>query len=159
MARLLYGGGLRLLECVRLRIKDVDFGQGLIYVLGKGEKYRTTVLPQNLHAELQTQVEAVKALHYKDLEEGFVEVYIPDALARKYPNVCKESGWQWLFPARQRSADPHSGRVMRHHVLESGLQKAVKQAVRKAGIDKKVSCITGIALPPKCWKTECISVP
>lgn len=142
MARLLYGGGLRLLECIRLRVKDVDFGQGLIFVLGKGEKYRTTVLPRNLQDELQDQVKAVKALHYQDLEEGFGEVYIPEALARKYPNACKESGWQWLFPARERSVDPRSGREMRHHVLESGLQKAVKQAVKKAGIDKKVGCHT-----------------
>jgi integron integrase len=143
MAKLLYGSGLRLLECIRLRVQDVDFGQGLIFVRGgKGGKDRTTLLPRNLQSALQTQIAAVKALHHQDLEEGFGEVYLPEALARKYPNAMRESGWQWVFPARERSLDPRSGREMRHHVLESGLQKAVKRAAAQAGIDKKTGCHT-----------------
>jgi integrase len=143
MAKLLYGGGLRLLECIRLRIQDVDFGQGLIFVRGgKGGKDRTTILPRNLHDELQAQIEAVKAIHHQDLEEGFGEVYIPEALIRKYPKAARETGWQWVFPARKRSLDPRSAKEMRHHVLESGLQKAVKRAAKQAGIDKKTGCHT-----------------
>ncbi|MBU1565357.1 MAG: integron integrase [Proteobacteria bacterium] len=143
MAKLLYGGGLRLMECIRLRIQDVDFGQGLIFIRGgKGGKDRTTILPKNVQDELQIQVQAVKALHHKDLEEGFGEVYIPEALARKYPNAGREIGWHWVFPARERSIDPRSDREMRHHVLESGLQKAVKRAAELVGIDKKVGCHT-----------------
>jgi integron integrase len=143
MARLLYGGGLRLLECIRLRIQDVDFGQNLIFVRGsKGGKDRTSILPRNLRAALQAHIEAVKALHHQDLEEGFGEVYIPEALARKYPQAARESGWHWVFPARARSLDPRSGREMRHHVLDSGWQKAVKRAVEQAGLDKKVGCHT-----------------
>lgn len=143
MAKLLYGGGLRLLECLRLRIQDVDFGQGLIFVRGgKGGKDWTTILPTGLQDELQKQVEAVRALHHKELEEGFGEVYIPEALAGEYPDAGRAIFWQWVFPARERSVDPRSGREMRHHVLESGLQKAVKRAVAQAGIDKKASCHT-----------------
>ncbi len=143
MARLLYGSGLRLLECIRLRIQDVDFGQHLIFVRGaKGGKDRTTLLPRNLGAALQAQIEAVKALHHQDLEEGCGDVYIPEALARKYPKAARETGWHWVFPARARALDPRSGREMRHHVLESGLQKAVKRAAQQAGIDKKVGCHT-----------------
>lgn len=143
MAKLLYGGGLRLMECIRLRVQDVDFGQGLIFVRGgKGGKDRTTILPKNLQEELQTHIQQVKVLHHKDFEEGFGEVYVPEALARKYPKAARESGWQWVFPAKERSLDPRSGREMRHHVLESGLQKAVKRAAELAGIDKKVGCHT-----------------
>ncbi len=143
MAKLLYGGGLRLMECIRLRIQDLDFGQGLIFVRGgKGGKDRTTILPKNLQDELQRQVQAVKVLHHQDFEEGFGEVYIPDALARKYPHAGRETGWQWVFPSRDRSFDPRSGIERRHHVLESGLQKAVKRAADQAGIDKKVGCHT-----------------
>jgi integron integrase len=141
--RLLYGGGLRLLECIRLRIQDVDFGRNRIFVRGgKGGQDRTTLLPRNLREALQAQIEAVKALHHQDLEEGFGEVYIPEALARTYPKAARETGWQWVFPARARALDPRSGREMRHHVLESGLQKAVKRAAAQAGFDKKVGCHT-----------------
>jgi integrase len=91
---------------------------------------------------LQAHIQAVKALHHKDLEEGFGAVYIPEALARKYPKALRETGWQWVFPARARTLDPRSGREMRHHVLESGLPKAVKRAATQAGLDKKVSCHT-----------------
>jgi integron integrase len=143
MAKLIYGSGMRLMECIRLRVQDIDFGQNLIFIRGgKGGKDRTTILPQNLHDELQSQINAVKSLHHKDLEEGFGEVYIPEALARKYRNASKETGWQWVFPAKERSRDPRSGKEMRHHVLESVLQKAVKRATQKAGIDKRVGCHT-----------------
>jgi integron integrase len=143
MAKLLYGSGLRLLECIRLRVQDVDFGQGLIFVRGgKGGKDRTTILSKGVADELRRQIEAVRVFHHRELEEGFGEAYIPDALARKYPNAAREIGWQWVFPAKERSVDPRSGRVMRHHVIESGLQKAVKRAVVQAGIDKKASCLT-----------------
>lgn len=143
MAKLIYGSGMRLMECLRLRVQDIDFGQNLIFVRGgKGGKDRTTILPKNLRDEMLRQVAAVKALHHNDLEEGFGEVYIPEALARKYTKASRETGWQWVFPAKLRSTDPRSGKEMRHHVLESALQKAVKRAAEKAGIDKKVGCHT-----------------
>jgi integron integrase len=143
MAKLLYGSGLRLMECIRLRVQDVDFGQNLLFIRGgKGGKDRTTMLPQNLRDELQSQINAVKSLHHKDLEAGCGEVYIPEALARKYPNASRETGWQYVFPAKLLSRDPRSGKEMRHHVLESGLQKAVKLAAQKARIDKRVGCHT-----------------
>jgi integron integrase len=143
MAKLLYGGGLRLLECIRLRVQDIDFGQNLIFIRGgKGGKDRTTILPKDLMEVLQSQVKAVKTLHIRDLEEGFGEVYLPEALAQKYPNASRQALWQWVFPARERSKDPRSGREMRHHVLESGLQKAVTRSAQLAGIDKKTSCHT-----------------
>jgi integron integrase len=120
MAKLIYGSGMRLMECIRLRVQDVDFGQNLIFVRGgKGGKDRTTVLPKNLRDEMLKQVAAVKTLHHKDLEEGFGDVYIPEALARKYPKASRATGWQWVFPAKLRSIDPRSGKEMRHHVLES----------------------------------------
>jgi integron integrase len=143
MAKLLYGSGLRLMECLRLRVQDNDFGQNLIFVRGgKGGKDRTTVLPKNLHDEMVRQISAVKSLHQRELAEGFGEVYIPEALARKYPKASMETGWQWVFPAKLRSLDPRSGKEMRHHVLESVLQKAVKRAALKAEIDKRVGCHT-----------------
>jgi integron integrase len=143
MAKLLYGSGLRLMECIRLRVQDVDFGQNLIFIRGgKGGKDRTTMLPQNLRDALQSQINAVKSLHVRDLEAGFGEVYIPEALARKYRNASRETGWQWVFPAKLRSCDPRSGKEMRHHVLESALQKAVKRAAQQVKIDKRVGCHT-----------------
>lgn len=143
MAKLLYGSGLRLTECLRLRIQDVDFGQNQLYVrAGKGDKDRIGLLPQELMDELACHIERVKVLHQQDLAEGFGAVYLPDALERKYPSAAKELGWQYVFPARNRSSDPRSGEVRRHHVSESGLQKAVKTAVRKSGITKRASCHT-----------------
>jgi integrase len=143
MAKLLYGGGLRLLECIRLRIQDVDFGQNLIFVRGgKGGKDRTTILPRNLREALPAHIEVVRALHHQDLEAGCGEVYIPEALARQDPKAARETGWHWVFPARTRSLAPRSGREMRHHGLESGLQKAVKRAAAQAGIDTQVGCHT-----------------
>jgi site-specific recombinase XerD len=143
MARLLYGGGLRLLECIRLRVQDVDFGHNRIVVRGgKGGQDRTTLLPRNLRDALQAPIAAVKALHHQDLDEGCGAVSLPEALARKYPQAAPEPGWQWVFPARARALAPRSGREMRHHGRESGLQKAVPRAAAPAGLDKKVGCQT-----------------
>lgn len=143
MAQLTYGCGLRLMECIRLRIQDVDFGQGRVFIRGgKGGKDRTVVLPEAVRPLLADHIERVAALHETDLREGFGEVYIPEALARKYPNACRETGWQYVFPSKKRSVDPRSGKTMRHHVLESGFQKAVKEAVRKAGILKRATVHT-----------------
>ncbi len=143
MARLIYASGMRLMECIRLRIQDVDFGQGKIFVrAGKGGKDRTTYLPQLLREELHQHIERVKELHRRDLQEGFGEVYLPNALAKKYKNAAWETPWQYVFPGRSRSIDPRSGKERRHHVLESGLQKAVKRAVQKAGIDKRATVHT-----------------
>jgi len=143
MASLLYGSGLRLMECVRLRVKDVDFAQLQIVVReGKGDKDRITVLPASLVQPLEKQLERAKALHEMDVSEGFGRVHLPYALARKYPNADWEWGWQYVFPARQRSLDPRMGREQRHHVAETALQKAVRSAVRSAGIAKPGSCHT-----------------
>ncbi len=143
MAKLIYGSGMRLMECIRLRVQDIDFGQNLIFVRGgKGGKDRTTVLPKNLRDAMLKQIAAVKTLHHKDLEEGFGDVYIPEALARKYPKASRATGWQWVFPAKLRSIDPRSGKEMRHHVLESVLQKSVKRAAEQAEINKRVGCHT-----------------
>jgi len=142
MAKLLYGSGLRLMECVRLRIKDVDFDRKRIHVLGKGDKWRSTILADPIIPELQSHIKHVKAMHHSDLEEGFGEVYIPAALARKYKNAAMETQWQYVFPSKKRSIDPRSGHERRHHVIESGLQKAVKRAAHRAGIDKRVTCHT-----------------
>jgi integron integrase len=143
MAKLLYGGGLRLMECIRLRIKDVDFGQGRIFIChSKGGKDRSVMLPETLRLDLKAHIEDVVALHEEDVRNGFGAVYIPPALARKYPNASKETGWQYVFPAKKLSPDPRSGKTRRHHVLESGLQKAVKTALNRANIYKKGGCHT-----------------
>src|SRR5919197_4449813 len=143
MASLLYGSGLRLMECVRLRVKDVDFAQLQIVVReGKGDTDRVTMLPPSLVQPLQRPLERGKALHEADVREGFGRVYLPYALARKYPNAEREWAWQYVFPARQRSLDPRTGREQRHHIAETALQKAVRAAVRAAGIEKPGSCHT-----------------
>ncbi|MBU2621698.1 MAG: integron integrase [Proteobacteria bacterium] len=143
MAKLLYGCGLRLMECVRLRIQDVDIERNLIYVrAAKGNKDRTVNLPANIKDEIRHHVSRVRELHNKDLAEGFGEVYIPEALSRKYPNAKMEFRWQYVFPSKKISVDTRSGVARRHHVLESGLQKAVKTAVDRAGLTKRVSCHT-----------------
>ena len=140
MAKLLYGSGLRLMECLRLRVKDVDFTMRTITVRdGKGGQDRVTILPDSLIPPLQEHLQAVKALHNQDLAQGYGAVYLPDALERKYPNTNKEWGWQYLFPATRLSVDPRSGAVRRHHLDESGLQKAIRQAAQRAGISKPVS--------------------
>jgi integron integrase len=143
MTSLLYGSGLRLMECVRLRVKDLDLSRLQITVRdGKGGKDRVTVLPASLVEPLQRQLERAKALHALDLREGFGRVHLPYALARKYPSAGREWCWQYVFPARHRSIDPRSGREQRHHVAETALQKAVKRAVREAGVAKPGSCHT-----------------
>ena len=140
MAQLLYGSGLRLMECVRLRVKDLDFGhQHIIVRDGKGYKDRATMLPGKLVPTLQAHLEIVKAIHKKDLLEGFGSVYLPDALERKYPNASREWVWQFIFPANNHSKDPRSDVKRRHHLHESGLQKAVKNATRLSGIEKRVT--------------------
>ena len=103
MAKLLYGAGLRLMECIRLRIQDIDFGQNILYVRGgKGGKDRTSILPQNIREELRLHIEKVTNLHHRDLEEGYGEVYLPEALSRKYPNAARETRWQYIFPSKKR---------------------------------------------------------
>lgn len=143
MAKILYGCGLRLMECLRLRVKDIDLDRNFLYVYqGKGNKDRHTIIPQTLKQELQNQVQKVEIMHRRDVKEGYGEVYIPDALGRKYRGAKKEFGWQYLFPAQKISQDPRSEVKRRHHRLPSGLQKAVKTAVRKSGINKSISCHT-----------------
>lgn len=141
MANLLYGAGLRLMECVRLRVKDFDFEYRQITVRdGKGQKDRLTMLPDVLIEPLQTHLADVKILHEQDLREGFGNVYLPFALERKYPNAGREWGWQYVFPASQRSVDPRSRIERRHHLDEQTLQRAFKKAVRAASITKPASC-------------------
>ena len=143
MAELLYDSGLRLLECLRLRVKDIDFGYGRIVVRdGKGAKDRVTMLPGQLRAPLKAHLAHAKAVHERDLQLGFGSVHLPDALERKYPNAHRAWMWQYVFPAAKRSVDPVSGRTQRQHVLEKLLQDAVKNAVLMAGITKPASCHT-----------------
>ena len=141
MANLLYGCGMRLMECVRLRILDVDFGYQQILVRNtKGKKDRVVPIPNKLMTILEAQVEKVKTLHSEDIEQGFGNVYLPDALARKYPRAESEFRWQYLFPSSKISTDPRSGVSRRHHVHENGLQKHIKKAGEHSGITKKVNC-------------------
>jgi integron integrase len=143
MASLLYGAGLRLMECVRLRVQDVDFVRREITVRqGKGGKDRRTMLPASSAEALQEQMAEARRVHKRDLEAGFGAVWLPDALARKYPGAAREWAWQYVFPASARSTDPRSGVTGRHHLDETVLQRAVKQAVRRAGIDKPATCHT-----------------
>jgi len=143
MLQLLYGSGLRLMEVARLRVKDIDFGSNLIFVrASKGDKDRTTILPQRVKDGLKVQLDEVKKLHDKDLAAGHGEVYLPDALERKYPHAAKEWGWQYVFPSSRLSVDPRSGKVRRHHISEKTIQNAVKEAVKKAGIVKHASVHT-----------------
>ena len=143
MASLLYGAGLRLLECLRLRVKDVDFaGHQLFIRAAKGNKDRSTLLPSIIEGPLQKHLRVVRGLHQQDLENGFGSVYLPDALKRKYPRADREWGWQWVFPAHRISIDPRSGEQRRHHLHESVLQRAIKEAVRKIDLSKPASCHT-----------------
>lgn len=140
MAQILYGSGLRLMECLRLRVKDVDFEYKTLTVRdGKGEKDRVTPLPDSIIPDLRRQIERVRLLHEEDLSAGFGEVYLPTALENKYPNASRELAWQYLFPSPKRSLDPRSGRERRHHMDESGLQRTIKESTQKAGIQKRVS--------------------
>jgi integron integrase len=141
MGSLLYGSGLRLMECLRLRVKDIDVSYHQITVRdGKGAQNRVTMLPLSLKEPLQAYLSTVQQLHQRDLEDGFGSVYLPDALARKYPNASYEWAWQYIFPAAKRSRDPRTGIIRRHHVMPLVLQRAVKAAVRQAGIAKAASC-------------------
>ena len=141
MAKLLYGCGMRLMECVRLRIQDIDFGyQHIIVRNAKGNKDRVVPLPQSLEEKLKDQIEIAKQLHIDDLNNGFGEVYLPTALARKYPNAAKEISWQYVFPSLGISKDPRSNKYRRHHVHENGLQKVIKKAAAGAMINKKINC-------------------
>lgn len=143
VAGLLYGGGLRLLEALRLRVKDVDFAANLLIVReGKGSKDRRTILPASLAAPLQAQIQLVRKIHAEDLSGGAGHVWLPDALARKYPGAARELAWQYLFPASRISVDPRSGVLRRHHLDESAVQRAMRDAVRRAGIHKKAGCHT-----------------
>ena len=140
LAGLMYGSGLRSLEVIRLRIHDIDFSNNQIYIRDpKGGKDRTTIFPEVLHQPIRNQIEKVKQLHDKDLDEGFGEVYLPTALERKYCKANISFGWQYLFPSKVRSTDPRSGKVRRHHIDKSVLQKAVSAAKKKANIIKRAS--------------------
>ena len=141
MVSLLYGSGLRLMECLRLRVKDVDFSYHQILVRdGKGQKDRVTMLPRKLCEPLQTHLVRVKTLHDRDVSQGFGEVHLPYALKRKYPKAGFEWGWQYVFPAAKRSTDPDDGVVRRHHVDDKVLPRAVKEAARRCASAKPVSC-------------------
>lgn len=143
MGETCYGGGLRLMECARLRIKDVDFGSGLLIVReGKGDKDRTTCLPESLAQTLGARIERLKRLWMQDRGANLPGVELPHLLERKYPNAGKEFGWQWVYPARNLSTDPRTGIVRRHHIHESTLQKAIKPATFAAGIHKPVKVHT-----------------
>ena len=143
MARLLYGTGMRLLEMLRLRVKDVDFARKQIVVrAGKGGKDRLTVLPAKLAAPLEQQLAAVKKLHEIDLVDGYGAVALPGGLARKYPHAGREWGWQWVFPSANRSTDEATGLPGRHHASETGLQHKLREALRRTTITKPASCHT-----------------
>jgi integron integrase len=140
MAQILYGSGLRLMECLRLRVKDIDFNNHQIVVRdGKGADDRVTTLPATLIPGLREQIQRVRTLHQQDLADGFGTVYLPFALARKYPHANREFAWQYLFPANDLSIDPQTGIQQRHHLHETSLQKAVKSAAKLAYIDKLVT--------------------
>jgi integron integrase len=143
VAKLLYGSGLRIMEAVRLRVKDIDFPMKQLTVrAGKGDKDRFTTFPATLTPLLQNHLARVKTLHQQDLAQGHGEVYLPRALARKYPHTAREWGWQYVFPARNLSVDPRAGVTRRHHVDPSVINKTIKVAVRRAGLTKTISAHT-----------------
>ena len=140
MAKMLYGSGLRGIECVRLRVKDIDFGLNQILVRdAKGNKDRITVFPDDIKTTLREHLKYVMKLHEKDLSDGYGSVFLPNALARKYKNAAKEWGWQYLFPSKTISVDPRSGEKRRHHMHLSSLHRAIKKASNMAGINKPIS--------------------
>jgi len=143
VVKLLYGSGLRISEALRLRVQDIDYELKQLTVRsGKGAKDRVTLFPSSAIPLFQNHLSRVKVIHEQDLEQGHGEVYMPYALARKYPNAAKEWKWQYVFPARNLSTDPRSGKIQRHHVDPSVINKAIKLAVRKAGLTKHVSAHT-----------------
>lgn len=143
LAGLMYGSGLRVTETVRLRIKDIDFNRETITVRsGKGDKDRQTLLPAPLIGELRGACRKTEMLHRMDLEQGHGEVYMPTALARKYPHAARSLPWQYVFPADRLSTDPRSGRTGRHHLGKQSVQRAIKKAIQESGIVKKASCHT-----------------
>ena len=143
MAHLLYGSRLRLLECLRLRVEDIDFGYRQITVReSKGLRERVTLLPERLCRPLQAHLARIKELHRQDLGRGGGAVYLPSALHRKYRGAARQWAWQYVFPASNLSLDPRSGERRRHHICEKNLQNAVKEAIRAAGLAKAASCHT-----------------
>lgn len=143
MVSLLYGAGLRLMECLCLRVQDLDFSRNEILVRdGKGAKDRMTMLPESVKQPLRDHLKRVKAIHERDFAEGWGAVLLPDALHRKYPSASREWRWQWVFPQENRWANTKTGQQGRHHVHESIVQKAVVQAVREAGLTKRATCHT-----------------
>jgi len=153
MASLLYGSGLRLMECVRLRVKDIDFQYRQLLVRdGKGQKDRVTMLPSRVIEPLKQHLARVKTIHKEDLDANLGAVYLPFALEKKYPTAAIEWGWQNVFPSSKISIDPRSGKERRHHIDETILQKAVKAAIRQAGIAKQGSCHS-LRLQRICFRT------
>jgi len=143
IVRVLYGTGMRKMECLRLRVQDIDFDYRQIVVRsGKGDKDRVTVIPDVLVEQLLKQLEKARAIHNHDLEQGYGEAALPFALARKYPNAGKEWRWQYVFPATHRSVDPYSGLIRRHHWFETNVSRAIREATRRLGINKRVSVHT-----------------
>lgn len=143
VASLLYGAGLRLMDALRLRVKDIDFERNEITIReGKGDKDRVTMLPQSIKAQLQDHLNRVRVIHDSDLRTGHGEVHLPNALERKYPSAAKAWIWQYTFPARGLSVDPRSGKQRRHHISPEQVQRAVKNAIKLAGIGKQGSCHT-----------------
>lgn len=143
IASMMYGAGLRLMECLRLRVQDIDFSRGEILVRnGKGAKDRITMLPRTLKAPLQEHLRRIKAIHERDKAEGWGRVLLPDALEKKYPNAPVDWCWQWVFPQEKRWRHPTTKEQGRHHIDESLVQRAVKEAVVKAGLTKRASCHT-----------------
>ena len=141
--RLIYGSGLRLMELARLRVKDIDFGSGLLFVRGgKGDKDRSTILPESVKPDLKEHLKKIKKLHGKDLNDGYGEVYLPNALERKYPNALRDWGWQYVFPSSKLSIDPRSGKIRRHHLSDKAIQNTLREAVKKAGIVKNATVHT-----------------
>lgn len=139
--RLMYGSGLRIMEAVRLRVKDLDFSLNQILVRnGKGAKDRITVFPEQLQTEIQQHLKHVKALHHDDLAKGHGEVYLPYALARKYRSAGRQWGWQYAFPSKSLSTDPRSGKTRRHHIDPNTLRAALRKAAHLVGIHKPVNC-------------------
>ena len=140
IGKIIYGAGLRVNECLKLRIKDIDFHRHEITVReGKGQKDRISILPKATIADLQTHIQKVKLFHESDLQKGFGSVYLPHALDRKYPNAAYEFAWQYLFPANAISKDPRSELYRRHHVMDQGFSRAMKIAAKQAEIYKNVS--------------------